>query len=322
MAVGADAQLWAWLLPSILAAAGLTSGELATRALITYFRADPNEYTTVDASLLLGGVSIAALALSPDGLLAALNQVPWYWAAIIGALRVGWTLAMTISVQYAPNPGFAKILVNLNAVFAVVVGVAVFGGTVNTTQLVGVALSLAGGILCTLAPAAPSAAAKKSDDDPAAKAPRNQGSSWAIAGLGAALLCVTGEMSSRWLTLKHDGDPAIFTQATLGMGAPLAVPALLRSMQARSQGTVTAGRVPIYVTVALSLLRMQNQVWVMEAVQNNANPGLSKTMINGLNTVLATIAGVIFFGSQLSVQAVAGVALALAGTYLTTADPE
>eukprot|EP01045_Picozoa_sp_COSAG04_P044495 COSAG04_NODE_15127_length_542_cov_2.562077_1_plen_99_part_10 len=99
MAAGAaDAQLWAWLLPSILAAAGLTSGELATRALITYFRADPNEYTTVDASLLLGGVSIAALALSPDGLLAALNQVPWYWAAIIGALRVGWTLAMTISV--------------------------------------------------------------------------------------------------------------------------------------------------------------------------------------------------------------------------------
>ena len=74
--------------------------------------------------------------------------------------------------------------------------------------------------------------------------------------------------------------------------------------------------------VALSLLRMQNQVWVMEAVQNNANPGLSKTMINGLNTSLATIAGVIFFGSQLSVQAVAGVALALAGTYLTTADPE
>ena len=51
-------------------------------------------------------------------------------------------------------------------------------------------------------------------------------------------------------------------------------------------------------------------------IQRGPNPGLPKTVSGGVNTVLATLVGVLCFGSRLSASNVLGIAAATVGTYL------
>ena len=113
------------------------------------------------------------------------------------------------------------------------------------------------------------------------------------------MFIVFSEMLSRHLVDEYNGDAAEFCIVQRFVGGVWALPALY--------------------DFVLSFLRMNCQVWVMQSVQENSNPGLSKTYITGLNTCLSAAAGFLFFGSHLSVQAVGGVALATLGTYLCTA---
>eukprot|EP01051_Picozoa_sp_SAG22_P024456 SAG22_NODE_6787_length_811_cov_1.331461_2_plen_68_part_00 len=62
-----------------------------------------------------------------------------------------------------------------------------------------------------------------------------------------------------------------------------------------------------------------NQVWIARSVQLAPNPGLAKTIMGGGDTVLATLAGVLFFRSQrLTAGNCGGLAMSVVGSYLCT----
>ena len=79
-----------------------------------------------------------------------LVAVPWWITGCIGFVRLDWTTWMMDAIQYAPNPGFAKMAINLNTVWACIAGVAVFDGRFTAKNLAGVILSTGGTALCTI----------------------------------------------------------------------------------------------------------------------------------------------------------------------------
>jgi hypothetical protein len=64
--------------------------------------------------VFLGAVSLVPLLGAPGGLWNVMTEVPLPITALLGLVRLEWTSWMTKSVQYAPNPGFAKMAVNMN----------------------------------------------------------------------------------------------------------------------------------------------------------------------------------------------------------------
>jgi multidrug transporter EmrE-like cation transporter len=58
------------------------------------------------------------------------------------------------------------------------------------------------------------------------------------------------------------------------------------------------------------------QTWMALCIQRGPNPGLPKTVSGGVNTVLATMVGVLCFGSRLSASNACGIVLSIVGTYL------
>ena len=64
---------------------------------------------------------------------------------------------------------------------------------------------------------------------------------------------------------------------------------------------------------------MQWLVWIAKSVQLAPNPGLSKTIMGGGDTALATLAGVLIFGSKrLRSANLVGLAMSVVGSYLCT----
>ena len=57
-------------------------------------------------------------------------------------------------------------------------------------------------------------------------------------------------------------------------------------------------------------------VWIAQAVQIAPNPGIAKTIMGGGDTVIATLVGVVAFGSELTAANILGVAMSVVGTYL------
>lgn len=49
----------------------------------------------------------------------------------------------------------------------------------------------------------------------------------------------------------------------------------------------------------IAVVRNFSQIWMAQCIQYGPNPGLPKTVTGGVNTVLATVVGVLCFGSQL-----------------------
>ena len=83
--------------------------------------------------------------------------------------------------------------------------------------------------------------------------------------------------------------------------------------------TKSMGLVVTLCNAVLAAWRMQWLVWIGRSVQLAPNPGLAKTIMGGGDTVLATLAGLVFFGSaRLSLQSVLGVVMSVGGTYLCT----
>lgn len=366
-AVGSS-EMWAWLLPGTLGAGGLVLGEMVTKALIDRYDADPKQYTN-EAIFGIAIMSLLTLAVSEKGLEPSLNHIPVQFALLISGLRFMWTMGVNVSVQEAPNPGFAKVLVNLNAVLATAFSVVHLGSTLNSEQVTGIALSTVGAGLCATAPQqkvvanvntgqlhtpqprksksaaktgtsprrrrksssspSPSPSTSRSSSEPKRAGSWIQQNKWFMAGSLSAVFIVIGEMFSRQLVDEYKGDAAEFCIVQQFVGGVWALPALYDLLKSEEPKKKTDdrkeemakanNRVPLLWTVVLSFLRMNCQVWVMESVQANSNPGLSKTYITGLNTCLSAAAGFLFFGSHLSVQAVGGVALATLGTYLCTA---
>ena len=68
----------------------------------------------------------------------------------------------------------------------------------------------------------------------------------------------------------------------------------------------------------LAAWRMKWLGWIAESVQVAPNPGIAKTIMGGGDTVLATLAGCVFFGSQLTRGNIVGVVMSIVGTYACT----
>ena len=388
-----SAALWAWLAPSLYSAGGLTTGELVAKAVVARSGATPAAYTQCLA-LFLGLVSLPPLWRNGGLRHNLLVAVPWWITGCIGFVRLDWTTWMMDAIQYAPNPGFAKMAINLNTVWACIAGVVVFEGRFTAKNLAGVVLSTGGTALCTIgqsgAATPPPTTTTLADGPPSSRPTRpttfvpgaESGRStqrkslvtehlkrhgarivessvtrpealtgleahlarhaeqllaapqpvpsaapqqlttpahplwkWLLPGLMASVAITTVEMGARALTTMYEADAGRFTQAQLVWSGIIA----LAKMLLAPGGLLAAlSAVPWWQVAPLALLRMQSQVWVAQSVQLGPNPGLPKTVCGGLNTVLATLGGVVFWRNRLTLMNSAGVVAAVCGTYLCT----
>ena len=310
------AGLWEWLTPSLLATVGITSTEQGSRALITRFQADPGVFQEAHF-LLVGLASVPALLRAPGGFVHNLTRVPWWITAILAAVRVQACVWVGRSVQHAPNPGFAKMAVNMNTVWAVAVSPVLFRSRLSAANLVGVVLSSVGTYLCTTSttpPRSETVAPGDSNAAPEASSPsKQQLLSWLVPGLLASVALTSIEMGARILASKHNADAGLFMQAQLAFAALVSAIRLLKCPQGFLGGL---NAVPWYLNAILAAWRVKWLVWIAEAVQIAPNPGIAKTIMGGGDTVLATLIGVVAFGSKLSVTNSVGVAMSVVGTYL------
>jgi drug/metabolite transporter (DMT)-like permease len=273
--------------------------------------------------ILLSLTTLPPLLRAPGGLRAAINAVPWWWALLFGWGRLQWTAWQAMAIQYAPNPGFAKMAVNLNTVWATIAGVVVFGGRLRSYHIAGVALSLGGNFLCTSG-----GPAKTKAEDRLPPLPSQPLARWLVPALLASACITSVEMTARALTAKHNADASLFAQTQMAASGLVALLKLLRRRlkqdpKQTSYGSggsepepAASGVVPLYIVAGIAVVRNFSQSWMAQCIQNGPNPGLPKTVSGGVNTVLATLVGVICFGSSLTPSNGAGIALSIVGTYL------
>ena len=178
-----------------------------------------------------------------------------------------------MAIQYAPNPGFAKMAVNLNTVWATIAGVLVFGGRLRNYHVAGIVLSLTGSFLCTSGNQA-NATPKDGGVLPLQRSPHSL-AMWLAPALLSSALITTVEMSARALTTRYKADASLFAQTQMAASGLVALLKLLykRLRQPRwqedasqaSYGTGadpadTAGTVPLYMIAGVAVVRNFSQV--------------------------------------------------------------
>ena len=67
----------------------------------------------------------------------------------LAAFRMIWSIWIQNSILLAPNAGFAKAVVNLNTVWAAIVGAVFLQGKLSPKNYAGIILSTVGCYLCT-----------------------------------------------------------------------------------------------------------------------------------------------------------------------------
>jgi len=77
------------------------------------------------------------------------TTVPWWMTAGLAAFRMIWSIWIQNSILLAPNAGFAKAVVNLNTVWAAIVGAVFLQGKLSPKNYAGIILSTVGCYLCT-----------------------------------------------------------------------------------------------------------------------------------------------------------------------------
>ena len=56
---------------------------------------------------------------------------------LLGLWRTRWLIWIDRTLQFAPNPGFGKAVINLNTVWAALIGVIFLKGKMNARQILG-----------------------------------------------------------------------------------------------------------------------------------------------------------------------------------------
>jgi drug/metabolite transporter (DMT)-like permease len=178
-----------------------------------------------------------------------------------------------MAIQYAPNPGFAKMAVNLNTVWATIAGVAVFGGKLRSYHIAGIALSLSGSFLCTSA--GQSKVKQKDGGALPLEMPAHSLVRWLAPALLTSALITSVEMSARALTTKYKADASLFAQTQMAASGLVALTKLLwkRLQQPRwqedasytSYGTgaepdASRGMVPLHMIAGIAVVRNFSQV--------------------------------------------------------------
>ena len=178
-----------------------------------------------------------------------------------------------MAIQYAPNPGFAKMAVNLNTVWATIAGVLVFGGRLRSYHVAGVALSLSGSFLCTSA--APAKNEATGEGVLPLSPPTHSLARWLAPALLASACITSVEMSARALTTKHKADASLFAQTQMAASGLVALLKLLYKRLQRpswqkdpSQSSYGSGAdqddprgmVPLYMIAGVAVVRNFSQV--------------------------------------------------------------
>jgi len=223
--------------------------------------------------ILLSLTTLPPLLRAPGGIRSAITVLPWWWALLFGWGRLQWTAWQAMAIQYAPNPGFAKMAVNLNTVWATIAGVLVFGGRLRNYHVAGIVLSLTGSFLCTSGNQA-NATPKDGGVLPLQRSPHSL-AMWLAPALLSSALITTVEMSARALTTRYKADASLFAQTQMAASGLVALLKLLykRLRQPRwqedasqaSYGTGadpadTAGTVPLYMIAGVAVVRNFSQV--------------------------------------------------------------
>ena len=150
---------------------------------------------------------------------------------------------------------------------------------------------------------------------------------WLVPALASSVLITSVEMSARALADRYEASASLFAQAQMAMSGLIALLKLvLRKLRGQAPKTADGQSggsgvrrwcpIPLYAVIFLAIVRNYSQVWMALCIQRGPNPGLPKTVSGGVNTVLATLVGVLCFGSRLSASNVLGIAAATVGTYL------
>lgn len=341
-----SSPLWRWLAPLMATTVGITSFEQTARFLIYRHDADPALFAQT-SFLFVGLPAVWTLWRSQAGLWQSLNAVPWWITATLAALRVQSSIWVGRSMYFCPNPGFAKIVVNLNTVWSTALSPLLFGSVLSPINLGGVGLSTLGTFLCaqrTVSVAKTTRRYKYKIDELV---------EWLQPALFASGTLTAVEMATRVFAARYRVSAGAFMRAQLAAcavvsfgrllafpgGLPIAIGAGM--YDARAKGTDMQWRtarqlvsesnwwdepwrrkawsqVPWYLSLLLAIWRMKWLVWMAQTLQAAPNPGIAKAIMSGSDTVLATAAGVAFFGSRLTVPNLAGVVMSVLGIYMCT----
>ena len=139
-----------WLSPGLLASVSLASTETLGVELTKWYAPGSDaqqEVTSNHMSICTGLVSVIQV-LRKHGL-SGLNAfgkgcVPWYLVLALSVWRAQWIIWIDRTLQYAPNPGFGKAVINLNTVWAAILGVVFLKQGINPKQGLGILLSFVG----------------------------------------------------------------------------------------------------------------------------------------------------------------------------------
>ena len=336
--------LWRWLAPAIGATVGISSFEQTARFLIDRHDADPALFAQTNF-LFVGFPAVWSLWRSQEGLWHSLNVVPSWITVALAALRVQSSIWVGRSMFLSPNPGFAKMVVNLNTVWSTALSPLFFDSVLSPINLGGVALSALGTFLCTKRTVS---VAKKTRRY---KYKIDELVEWLQPALFASGTLTAVEMGTRIFATRYRVSAGAFMKAQLAACAMISFGRLLPfegglhtaiglglydtrakggDMQwktARAQWSESNwwdepwrrkawSQVPWYLSLLLAIWRMKWLVWMAQALQAAPNPGIAKAIMSGSDTVLATAAGVAFFGSRLTVPNLAGVVMSVLGVYM------
>jgi drug/metabolite transporter (DMT)-like permease len=143
-------SLTSWLVPGVLASVSTASTEILGVELTKVYAPGNQKQQEVTSNHITIGTGLIALlqVLRKHGI-RGLNCfgtgcVPWYAVLLLSAWRCQWVIWIDRALQFAPNPGIAKAMINLNTVWAALIGVLFLRQGLTAKQAAGILLSFAG----------------------------------------------------------------------------------------------------------------------------------------------------------------------------------
>ena len=135
----------AWIGLALAAATSIASTQMAGVYLTRNFGSSMESYSNT-LTFLTGIVAGTRLLRKPPGTAVA-PTVPFAYIVLVAGWNAKWRSWADQALSLAPNPGLAKIIINLNGIFAVGISSWLLNAKVTFKQLCGALLSLIGAYL-------------------------------------------------------------------------------------------------------------------------------------------------------------------------------
>jgi len=294
-----------WISFGLAAAAGVASSEMGKVGLTNQYKGTMAD-TTLKEVVGAGVVAVYRIFSAETQTDTSAGGVPWFVVFLIAALKVQHSLWRGQCLQLAPNAGIAKNVINLNGPLAMVCGYALFSQELTIRMVLGSTIVVLGSYISTSSP-------QKKE-----KLQRNAGASWVMYGLMGAAGIVTCEVGKVALTNYYGGEMKDTTLKVLVAAGLIAIfRFFMRPKQQELKDKPKPGEVPWWMMFALAAWKVQHNIWRDKCMQMAPNAGIAKNVIN-LNGPFATLSAYLIFRQILNFRMVAGSALVVAGSYIST----